>query len=168
MAVVALKKYQAIWGGVDHATRNAQVRFWTTAAAVTAFATDVTASGDITDIFDAIGELSLDTNSLRRASVLNDAPSLSSLAPIDENAVNSAKLLVLLKDLTNNGKYSMQIPARNGAHYASSRGLVEIGIGLRTTQINDLITSLEGGSVSEDGNAVSVYQIRVIGKGTAA
>ncbi len=165
MAVPSLKKYQAIWGGVDHATRNAQVRFWTSAAAVTAFATDVTAGGLISDMFDSIGALSLDTNSLRRASVLNDAPSLSSIPPISEDAVNSAKLLVLMKDETNNGKFSMQIPARNGAHYVSSRGLVDLG---GSAEVIALVAAVNAGVLSEDGNAVAVYQIRVIGKGTAA
>lgn len=167
MPTPARVSYQAVRGYVDHATRKSSVRFNVSSAAWAAYGTDVTA-GDISDMFSALDELSLDVPILGRAAKYFDEPGLTVSIPTDENAVNSAKLLALFQDTVTGKKFSMQIPARNAAHYTSIRGLVDINLSTRTSQISDFITSVIAAVLSEDGNAVAVYEIRVIGKGTAA
>ena len=167
MAVAASTTYRAVRGYVDHANRNSSVRFNIAAGAWAAYGTDTTA-GDVHDMFAALDALSLDTPSLGRASKDFDEVGLTSLAPASEAAVNSAKLLVLIQETPGAKKFSMQIPARNPDAFTSQRGYVDIAAATRSDEITALLSAIASTVLSEDGAGVVVYQIRVIGKGTAA
>ncbi len=167
MPTPAKTGYRAVRGYVDHAARNSKVQFNILSADWTAWGAD-TSTGTVNAMFTSLDNLSLDTPTLGRASKDFDQPGLTSFPPTSEAAVNSAKLLTLFQDTVTGKKFSQQIPARNTAHYTSIRGFVDIGVGTATTQIADYIAAAEAVVVSEDGNPVIVYQMRVIGKGTAA
>lgn len=168
MATAARESYQAIVTYKDHATRNSSIRFNVSSADVTAWRTDTTAGG-IHDAFAALAGMTLDDEQLLRAAqYADDTTTTPGAVPASEAAVNSAKLLVLWVDSVTHKKFSMQIPARDPASYTSIRGLVDIGLGTRTTQVSALFTDLAPVLLSEDGNASDIYEIRVIGKGTAA
>jgi hypothetical protein len=137
-------------------------------AAATAWATDVTAAGEVLDAFNALDDLTVDAPSLGRVARYFDDPGITVIVPTNEAAVNSAKLLALLQDDTTGKKFSMQIPARDTSHYTSIRGVVDIADATRTAQIDAYFTGVVANILSEDGNTVSCYEIRVIGKGTAA
>lgn len=167
MATPAVVGYRAVRGYVDHANRNSKVQFNISAADWAAYGTDVTA-GAVSDVFSGLDALTLDAPTLGRASKDFDEPGLSAVAPNNEAAVNSAKLLTLMQDTVTGKKFSQQIPARDPSAYSSQRGFVNIATGTRTSQIGAYIAAVEAGVLSEDGNPVVVYQMRVIGKGTAA
>jgi hypothetical protein len=168
MATPARTSIQAIRGYKDHAARNSSIRFNVSSAAATAWATDVTAAGEVLDAFNALDALTVDTASLGRVARYFDDPGITVVVPTSELAVNSAKLLALLQDTVTGKKFSMQIPARDATAYVSTRGLVDINAATRTTQIDHFFTDVVANMLSEDGNSVSCYEIRVIGKGTAA
>ena len=167
MAVAARTSHQAVRGYRDHAGRNSSVRFNITDTVWAAYGTDTTA-GALFDLFAAIDDLSLDNPTLGRAAKYFDETGLTSVSPTDENAVNSAKLLVLFQDLTTGDKFSMQIPARDAAHYSSVRGEVILSGAGVTAEVTEFVTQANATVKSEDLNTSEIYQIRVIGKGTAA
>ncbi len=156
----------AFLGFIDSAYRKSSVSFDVSAADVTAWAADVTV-GNIKTLFDAIEALSLDNPTLKRASKNYDEIGLLTVAPTDNNAVNSAKIIALIQDATTGSKFSMQIPARKASAYTQSRGLIDITVS-PTTEVSNYIDAVALTMLSEDGNAVRVYEMRVIGKGTAA
>lgn len=85
--------------------------------------------------------------------------------PTSEYAVNSAKLLVLGRDTTTGKPFKQEIPARDGTAYTSVKGEVDI---TSAGAPKDYKIQRDAHALSEDGNATSVVQIKVIGKGTQA
>lgn len=166
MATPALLKYVARIQFVDHAGKNSSIQFYVSSGSYTAWKADTT-TGVIRSLMNAYEAESLDT--VVSETVEEEAYVIgSSVFPTNENAVNSAKLLVLLEDTTTGEKYRNYIPARNAANYSSIRGqVITSGAGV-VAAITALITAILAAQLSEDGNALVVTGIRVVGRGTGA
>jgi len=166
MATPAALRYIARIGFIDHAGKNSHIQFYVSAAAYAAWKTDTTA-GIVRDLMTAYEAESLDT--VTGESVEEEAFTIGSpTPPSSEDAVNSAKLLVLMTDTTTGEKYRNYIPARKASAFSSVRGQVIItGAGVNAA-ITALILAILAAQLSEDGNALVVNQIRVVGRGTAA
>lgn len=167
MATPATLRYVARIDFIDHARKVSHIQFYVSSAAYTAWKAD-TSTGLVRDLMTAYEALSLDT--VTNESVEEEAfvPG-SNIAPTDENAVNSAKLLVLETDNITGEKYRNYIPARNAANFEpSTRGEVKISGTGTNAAITAFVTAFLACQLSEDGNALTVNEIRVVGRGTAA
>jgi len=166
MAVPATLRYIARVNFIDHAGKPSHISFYVSSGAYAAWKTDTTA-GVIRALFDAYEAESLDvvtSETVEEEASVNG----TSIPPTDEGAVNSAKLLVLLQDDVTGEKYRNYIPARNVAAFSSIRGqVITSGAGVNAA-ITALITAILAAQLSEDGNALTVTGIRVVGRGTAA
>jgi hypothetical protein len=165
MAVPAIKSYEAVISLIDHASRKSFIKFDVTQADFVAWATD-TSTGNVRTTMDAYEALTLDHVVNESVSEKAYTAPISPTAPSSEDAVNSAKLQILMVD-TQGDPLSNTIPARNSANFTSVRGQVIIGTGA-TAQIATLITEIEAHEISDDGNPVIVKEIKVVGRGTAA
>jgi hypothetical protein len=161
---VPLFRYVASITLQDHAGKIARTFWYISAADYAAYAADYT-TGSVRVLIDDYMALTLDnkiteTVSTEAYQVIAPVP-----FPTSENAVNSAKLEVLGRDNVTGKAFKQEIPARNGAAYVSTRGLVDItSAGAAKTYI----TKRNAVALSEDNNATTVVQVRVIGKGSQA
>lgn len=165
MATPPQKAYVARIQFVDHAGKPSHITFDVSAADYAAWLTDATA-GNIRTLMNTYEAMSLDN--VVRESVDEVAFVQGTGAfPASEDAVNSAKLLILEQDVVTGEHYRNYIPARFSGNFTSVRGQVILGTG-GTTQVQALVTALEATQKSEDGNALTVNEIRVVGRGTGA
>lgn len=155
--------YVARMGLLDHEADPTSFSFPIAAADYTAFVADTT-TGKVHDVFLALAALTLDAITAElvetEATVVVTPPPQP---PASESAVNDAKLLVLYSDNVTLEKYRRSIPARNPAAYNSTRGQVSLaaaGSG-GTAQIVAFVTAFNAGVLSEDGNSVTIREIRV-------
>lgn len=166
MATPATVRYVARIGFIDHAEKTSSISFEISATDYGTWLTD-TSTGAVRDLFNAYEAMSLDNVTSEVCE--KEAAQLSSFTiPTSEDAVNSAKLLVLETDTVTAEKYRNYIPARKASAFNSSRGAVIITGADETAEVTALIAAIQASQLSEDGNALEVRGIRVVGRGTGA
>ena len=142
----------------DRQGRLSIPKFRVSPAEYSAYLAD-TSTGAIRELFDAQQGLSVDT--MVKAGVTRESfDSYPAAAPVDENAVNTSALLVIARDTVNGRAVRNVIPGRNAANYTSVKGDVI----LTGTDIALFITKYQAAALSDDGNALTVTEIKVVGR----
>jgi hypothetical protein len=163
MATPALKKYRATLNLIDHAGKTSRMTWNISSADFAAYLTDTTA-GNVRTLIDAAFAETLDNKTGEEVAEIGYVVIAPPGVPADENAVNSAKIIVLGRDTVTGSPWKQEIPARNAAEFTSTKGAVD----LTSVHFSTYVTEVNAHALSEDGNAVKISEAKVAGKGTQA
>lgn len=143
---------------LDKAESTSVVGFYVSEASLDA--ENATGVGLVSALASAVNAVSLSNLTGRSTSVNRDS---SATIPTNDAAYNGNKLTVYVKDSTTEDKYQITIPAVNPGAYNTATGTRNVLLTVAeggTTQIEDLITAIEDGAISKDGNALLVLKIK--------
>ena len=156
---VTRTKYSAFITLQDHEGRLSIPKYNITQAAYEAYLTD-TSAGVVSELFNALNPLTVDNIVNRGVTKEGFSPSPSA-PPVSESAINTASLIVTARDSVTGQVTRSTIPARDVSNYTSVRGVVNL---LDASHVEAFVTAYEVAVRSEDGNALTVLSIKVVGR----
>lgn len=115
---------------------------------------------ELGDMLAAVNALTLLNRTVTTVTALRDVSSPS--LPTDQNAQREQKLLIKYTDDVTGKKYSLTIPGVDRSLVAQ-QGTDQVDF-VNNVLVAAFVNSIENGYVSELGNAISVYDARLVGR----